>query len=744
MPHPFRLYAALLFVAALAACEPPTGKDPDPEPRLPSLAVGTPVNDRVDAGAADEYALVAPQGEFRVLLRAASGNAADSLVATVMDAAGHVVGAVRSVGTDTDVAAQATGWLTVPAGAQWRVTVRGAGPDDAGAYALQLFPRSTAPESVPAAITVGSAVEGEALDVAGDVDEFTLEGSAGQEWIVFAQALGAENTFVDLELVERGSGETVARVQAQAPTEALEARSSGRVLLTRTGSYLLRVSATIDPFREMRGPYRLRVDAVNRAPEAGSGAVALGAVVAEAIGSVGDVDEYTFNAPAAGQEMNLLVQLQQGMAPGPMMNAGLRVELLRGGQKVAEVVADTPTASLDDRGTGRITLPAAGAYTVRVSGPAAGTPATATGTYRLELYPVDRRAEAGGEIRLDGATVTGAIDRPGDVDEYELPGTAGQLVVVHAIGTPVRTALQAELLAPDGTVVGGAVVSAGATPNYGRRHRLPATGTYRLRVAAVWAGHLGSGPFTIGAYTVDPAPEHVPATLTLGQTVTAERIDRPGDLDVFTFTGQAGRTASLFVGKPEDVGGIVASVRTAAQQYPIIFTFAGTMTLDGRSTGRIPLENTGYVVTVDPQHLSGDVGYAESGAYALRLFEIDRRPEGRAAAYVLGDTVKAEVLYPSGDIDEYTFELGASTPVRLWWNAVGSDPSNAVFGHVRSEDTGEIVYGVVGGNQPFTRQFTLPAGRYRFVVQNTNLEAPSETAQSPTVRLPYRFAIVRQ
>lgn len=728
MPHPIRRSAALLLAAALAACDSPTGKGS----KLPVVSVDAPVEARLEAGATDEYLLVAGQAEFRLMLHARSGNAADTIVAAVVNESGAVLGMVRSVGTDTSFSAQATGWLSEPGTGKWRVQVRGQSGDDAGAYTLRLFTRNPAPERVPAAVTLGRAVEGEALDVDGDVDEFTVQGTAGQEVIVFAQALGEQGTFVNVELLSQG--ESVVRVSPHAPSAALEAHTSGRIILPRTGTYMVRVSAS-DPFREQRGPYRFRIDAVNRAPETASASMAMGTIAAEAIGSVGDVDEFTFNAASAGQEMVLLVQLQQGMTA-----EGLKVELLRGTQLVAQVVADSVTASLDDRGTGRITLAQAGPYTIRVSGHIAGTPETTTGTYRLELYPVDRRAEAAGEIRIDGASVSGVIDRPGDVDEYELPGTAGQLVVLHGTGAPVRLPLQGELLAPDGSVVGGVVVR-GATPSYGWRVRLPVTGTYRLRVASIPATNMGSGPFTIGAYTVSPAPEHVPATLALGQTITEERIDRPGDLDVFTFTGQEGRIAALFMGAESGAGGIIGSVRTAAQQHAIIFTSTGSMTLDASSTGRIPLESTGYVVTVDPQMLSGSMSYAESGAYALRLFEVDTRPEVRPVAYVLGDTVRGEPLYPSVDVDVFRFEVASATPVRLWFNAPGGDPANVVFGVVRNADTGEVVHGVIGNGGGINRDFTLPPGRYTFTAENSNLTAPSATAGSTPARQTYRFAI---
>jgi hypothetical protein len=734
MQFPLRAIAALLLAVAAAGCDSPTG---DNTRNLPPLAAGASVQGSIEAAAADSFALVIPDAEFRVLLRATSGSVADTLVASVITETGNAITLATSVGTDTDITAQSTAWLLPPAGAEWRVEVRGKRADDAGGYEVQLFTRNAAPERRPAALTLGAAVEGEALEVPGDVDEFTLDGAAGDEWIVFAQSNAAPGVPMGVEVVERTSGEVIVRATPAAPSAALESQSTGRFVLPRAGTYLVRVAATAEA-KDVRGPYRLRVDRVNRAPETRGGAAALGDVLTETIGSVGDVDEFTFTSPAAGQEVNVLVQLQQGMT------AGLRVQLLRFERVVGEVVVNAPAASLDEAGVGRVALEAAGPFTVRVMGEGQGTPTEAAGAYRLELYPVDPRAEAGGQVRVDGGAVTDAIDRPGDVDEYTVAGTAGQLLVVHVDPSQTAGALLASLVAPNGSET-TSVVGTDEHPGYSKRLALPVTGTYRLRVGSAQAWVMGKGAYRVETYTIDPAPEHVPAVLTIGQTITAERIDRPGDYDVFTFTGQVGRTVNLFLGVPNIAVNIVLSVRKTTDPFAFIYAFGGTQSLDGWSTGRIATENASYVVTVDPWNV-GTVTNPFQGAYGLRLFEIDRRPEGRSAAYVMGDTVTGEPLYPSGDIDDYRFELSATTPVRVYWNTEPfADPTTAVFAQLYDENSGGIVWTSANGdNNGPVRQFTLPAGRYRLAILNWNLNAPSETAKIGKARLDYGFALIPQ
>jgi hypothetical protein len=431
------------------------------------------------------------------------------------------------------------------------------------------------------------------------------------------------------------------------------------------------------------------------------------------------------------------VQLLEGMS------GGMTVELFRSGTVVTDpLTVNSVAASLNERGTGRITLPAAGTYTVVVSGPAGGgLPPALTGRYRFELYPVNRAPEAAGEVRLDGPALTGTIDRPGDVDEFPFSGTAGQMVVIHGSGGAAGAlSLQAQVLNPAGEVIAAAGMS-GPMTNYGRRVTLPMTGTYTLRVAAPFYTLLGMGPYTVGAYTVNPAPETVASTLTAGQTVTAERIDRPGDLDVFTFTGTPGSQAAVFLANG-GAGSLVASVRAATSPSPYIFTWAAAA-LDRQSTGRITLENTSYEVVVDPQ-LLGDVNPMQNGAYSLRIYAVDPRPEGRAGAYVMGDTVKTESLSPNVDIDEYTFTVGATQSLRIFWQAPFSDPGNAVWGYLYRDDAEMPVWtsADLGGS---VRQITLQPGSYRLRVFNTNLNAPSETANFNTpATLAYRFAFIPQ
>lgn len=705
----------LVSAAVLAACDSPTGSG-----STSRLSRGNAVEGELDTHEkADILALAVPDSAFRLLLQARSGSADDVLVAEVLDRRDSVVTSVTSVGTDTALTAQASEWVTPVKGASLRVRVRSRKGMGGGAYTVGLFVRDARPETVPAVITLGQTVEGERLEVVGDVDEFRLAGRAGQEWVVFAQGAGAE-----LQLVDSATAQVVRALTVHAASSELEEWSTGRVVLPRTGTYLVRV--TTAAFGSSASSYRLRVDAVNRAPESGTASLALGAVAGDALEGVGDIDEYTFTGQA-GQEMNLMVQLESGVS------AGLTVELLLAEAAVANVRTSVVTASLDENGTGRIALPADGTYRVRVSGPTAGKRTSAIGRYRLELYPVDRRPEAGGPLALDAAPLTSAIDRPGDVDEFRFQGTAGQLVVLafSGVGT-TRGDLMAEVVNAQGILIAATATRDvySAPVGYSRTVRLPSTGTYTVRVTGRTADtrNLASGAYSLEAYTVSPAPEHIPAMIQIGETASGEAIDRPGDLDVFTFMGEAGRVVNFFLGEPSPPG-MVAVVRAEDSPAPsrIANTRSGPLSLDGPSTGRITLEGKRYTVSVESESASG------AGTYALRIFPIDRRPEGRSATYTLGETVASEPISPAGDIDEYTFTLATSTRLAIVWDAPRDGPSRSVFGILYDANGTERWNSWVTHNSELVREITLAAGSYRLRIEN-----PNGGGDLPS--MPYRFS----
>jgi len=87
---------------------------------------------------------------------------------------------------------------------------------------------------------------------------------------------------------------------------------------------------------------------------------------------------------------------------------------------------------------------------------------------------------------------------------------------------------------------------------------MPASGQLRLSVyeerlfgflQMTGAYHI-TGPYTLTLQPLDRGPETVPAIVTRGVPVAAERLDYVGDVDEFSFAGVAGDTASIILADP--------------------------------------------------------------------------------------------------------------------------------------------------------------------------------------------------
>jgi hypothetical protein len=60
----------------------------------------------------------------------------------------------------------------------------------------------------------------------------------------------------------------------------------------------------------------------------------------------------------------------------------------------------------------------------------------------------------------------------------------------------------------------------------------------------------GTGQFRFEVYNGAPSPEHAPATLSIGDSVTTERLDFPGDIDDFAVTVKTSDTLALLIYTP--------------------------------------------------------------------------------------------------------------------------------------------------------------------------------------------------
>src|SRR5438034_10368824 len=268
------------------------------------------------AGDVDEFTLAAPVGaEYNAFVQAP--RAVQLEVAPV---SGPVLAVATSSGADTALFTHATGRFQVSAAGTYLVRVAGTAPSqiaDTGAYRLFLYPIDRRPEHVSAAITAGDTISGEAIDLPGDIDEFTFSGVAGEEFNAFLQAQnGSPETHLQLDVLD-GGGTVLRSAESLGSDTSLLRQVTGRFALAGAGTYRLRVSgAPYYPYDLNYGPYRLLLYRINRRRQHLPYNLVFGdSLSGEAIDLPGDVDEFRVTVPDSSGA-NLVAELAPQPAEG--------------------------------------------------------------------------------------------------------------------------------------------------------------------------------------------------------------------------------------------------------------------------------------------------------------------------------------------------------------------------------------------------------------------------------------------
>jgi hypothetical protein len=189
------------------------------------------------------------------------------------------------------------------------------------------------------------------------------------------------------------------------------------------------------------------------------------------------------------------------------------------------------------------------------------------------------------------------------------------------------------------------------------------TGTFRVtpdRPLLVKAQHwnrTAPGRIRLWLYRVNRAPEAVPATFTIGDTLQGEPLENSADVDEFTFDATAGDELIAFL---QGVGGVVPGGMRIdivdASDAPLAAATNGAAgaDLELQRTGRfiIPAtERLRLIVGEGPVLASED--FPGSGAFRVLVRRIDRRPEQAPVSLAPGDTLAGEAIDYVGDIDEF-------------------------------------------------------------------------------------------
>ncbi len=653
-----------------------------PEQSAALLPASTVVRERIErAGDIDEFTFQAAAGaEYSAFIE--SGREFTLQVAP--QGGTPVAGAVDHVAGDTSLFSVSTGPFQVSQAGTWVVRVSGSEAiADTGAYRIYLHPVDRRPESVPQVLVVGDTVTGEAISMPGDVDEFTFTATAGEEYNAFIQSLDTGATArLRLDVLEVNGTVKATAYSDESDTTLLD-QPSGRFTVLATVPQRLRVSGLpLGSYAYARGRYRLFLQRVVRAPEVRPPVIGAGdSVIAEALDLPGDIDEFQFTVTDT-----VSVVLGIEILPGGAGSGGMEAQLNSG---------TTTLLRADVFGPGRAAespyLLAPGSYTVRVGGGYyLDPPATQRGPYRLWLFRSLLRPESAIATVAIGDTVSGErIERVGDRDEFVFQGRRGEHinVMLQGLGAAANARFGAFLWGP---LWGGVhpllnvtapLSSASMADHQSTRFDLPATGQYRLVLSVDYASDpfLGTGDYRFAIARADTAPEHVPGMLAPGDSVTGESTDTPGDLDAFLVTAVPGQTLHLIMDATPVAGrfpGVWAfdaatgDTLASAPGYGLQLSGPFRVPASGQvllELGEMPPGSFRFCYDASCQGL-----YTFTGPYRFHVVAVDRAPENVAGAFVVGDTVRGEVLLPSLDMDEFSSTGTPGDTLSAWYRLLAA------------------------------------------------------------------------
>ena len=596
--------------------------DPAPEHRPAAVALGEVVTGEWLENSADidEFLLPAQQAaELIGYVQADDSLATGAVALTVLRPDGTDLANVGSDTGTTDLEARATGRFVIPADATYRLAIRGGLPyagaePTVGGYRLEVLAINRAPESGPSVVALDDTATG-TLEHVGDIDEFTITGTPGQEFNLFFQALTDTAHVLRVELEDVVVPTYVLPMESSGRDTSLYAVASQTVALPTSGSATVRILGRDDRVGLHRGDYRFYVYPIDRAPETGAAAFTLGDSVDDAIDLAGDVDEFLLTVPTS-QLANLILESPTGRGPMTLTWFDVTGAIYIGSQTLFGTQNGGPIGT----GTGPFQLPQS-VYRLRVD---AGSAAEAFhGPYRIATYAINPAPENVPAAVTYDVPVTGeSISPVGDFDEYSFTGVRGDVLTgwfqpgsgpsFFGLGMTVLQPGAFEGLAFRGQLFGGDSVETG-------RFILPASGPYKVSV-----GGDGRQIGTIGAYRftlhrLDVQPEHVGAAIAPGANVTTETIDFAGDVDEFVLTAASGTELQITM---QGMPNVLLRLEVDA---PVTYDSLKATESAGypQATGRFLMPAGGQVRVRIYQRGGGGTA---TGAYVFRVIAVQRAP----------------------------------------------------------------------------------------------------------------------
>ena len=403
-------------------------------------------------------------------------------------------------------------------------------------------------------------------------------------------------------------------------------------------------------------------------------AIAINDTLNREIAATGQVDTLRFVATAS---MRIRIDLQVLVAgTGERTIQYALVDSVTGQQVLVRQGAQPPTAPLGpdiaSPSTVWFAVPRTTTYLVLVSAYTPVSGAAYVGAYRLRLVGADLRPEAARDTLVVDDSVSEAIDRPGDVDDFFLKASGGAKDFVVSIRAETGNAadtLVVEMITDPPDLVPLRVVLSPGNAAYmipSSLERLAgAVQAQRIRVRALRASTVGS--YRLKFYKINRGPEHAPAVIVPGDTIV-DAHDYARDFDEFTFAGDPTREYAIAF---QATSGSLADTLLLASDQPDLRSIGNaaslTTTLSRRFSGA-----TFRITVIAPND------EVKHGPYRFVVLPINTKPEGGSDTFAVGDTA-SDLLELPVDVDEFSVPVQAGQLLSLYAQALTADTSEQLY-----------------------------------------------------------------
>ncbi len=613
-------------------------------------------------GDVDIYTFTANAGDsYELSLGDADSTTAYQPFLTIYGPTGTQIGSQSSNSHNTSVrlieTAAATGTYTAV------VQDTSFNGSDLGAYTLEMV-RAPATQQADSDGDGGTFVSGQtksgSIQRLGDVDIYTFTANVGDNYELSLGDADANTPYQPFLTIYGPTGTSIASKSSSAHNTSVRLIETAAA----TGTYTAVVQDTSFNGSDL-GAYTLemvRVPATQQADSDGDGGTLVsGQTKSGSIQRLGDVDIYTFTANAGDS-----YELSLGDADANTPYQPFLTIYGPTGTQIGSQSSNSHNTSV------RLieTAAATGTYTAVVQDTSFN--GSDLGAYTLEMVraPATQQADSDGDggTFVSGQTKSGSIQRLGDVDIYTFTANAGDSYELSLGDADANTPYQPFLTiyGPTGTSIASKSSSAHNT-SVRLIETAAATGTYTAVVQDTSFNGSDLGAYTLEMVRV-PATQQADSdgdggTLVSGQTKSGS-IQRLGDVDIYTFTANAGDSYELSLGD--------ADANTPYQPFLTIYgptgTQIGSQSSNSHNTSVRLIETaaaTGtYTAVVQDTSFNG----SDLGAYTLEMVRAPATQQadsdGDGGTFVSGQT-KSGSIQRLGDVDIYTFTANAGDSYEL-------------------------------------------------------------------------------